>query len=112
VLFVPCLVILLGLGQHQAEATSLLAIVPVAIVGAISQDRHGNVRRGDALLIGGLSLVGATGGVALANVLSGPTLRIAFALLTLVVAFQLARRALRAPAANGNPARNDQDSSD
>ena len=33
VVFVPGLVILLGLDQHQAEATSLLAIVPVAIVG-------------------------------------------------------------------------------
>ena len=38
VLFVPGLVIVLGLGQHQAEATSLLAIVPVAIVGTIKQD--------------------------------------------------------------------------
>ncbi len=52
VLFVPGLVIVLGLGQHQAEATSLLAIVPVAIVGTIKQDGYGNVRRGDALLIG------------------------------------------------------------
>ena len=33
VLFVPGLVIFLSLGQHQAEATSLLAIIPVAIVG-------------------------------------------------------------------------------
>jgi uncharacterized protein len=33
-LFVPALVILLGLKQVDAEATSLLAIVPVAAVGA------------------------------------------------------------------------------
>jgi len=51
VLFVPGLVIVLGLTQHEAEATSLLAIVPVAAVGALSQDRYGNVRRGDALLV-------------------------------------------------------------
>ena len=44
VLFVPGLVIFLNLGQHQAEATSLLAIVPVAIVGTYRQDRYGNVR--------------------------------------------------------------------
>ena len=55
VLFVPGLVLFLGLGQHQAEATSLLAIVPVAIVGTYSQDRYGNVRRHDALLLGLLS---------------------------------------------------------
>ena len=51
-LFVPGLVFFLGLGQHQAEATSLLAIVPVAIVGTYRQDRYGNVRRHDALLLG------------------------------------------------------------
>ena len=52
VLFVPGLVIFLGLDQHHAEATSLLAIVPVAIVGTYTQDRYGNVRRADALLLG------------------------------------------------------------
>ena len=94
VLFVPGLVLFLGLGQHEAEATSLLAIVPVAIVGTYRQDRYGNVRREDALLLGILSLVGAAGGVALANALSGAFLRDAFAALMLVVAAQLVRRAL------------------
>ena len=95
VLFVPGLVILLGLGQHQAEATSLLAIIPVAIVGTYTQDRYGNVRRADALLLGLLSLAGAGGGVALANALSGTLLRDAFAVLMVIVAAQLVRRALR-----------------
>jgi uncharacterized membrane protein YfcA len=94
VLFVPGLVIFLGLNQHQAEATSLLAIIPVAIVGTYMQDRYGNVRRGDALLLGLLSVAGAGGGVALANALSGSVLRDAFAVLLLVVAAQFVRRAL------------------
>lgn len=94
VLFVPGLVLFLGLSQHQAEATSLLAIVPVAIVGTITQDRYGNVRRTDALLIGVLSIAGAVGGVALANALSGKALRISFAVLILVVAAQLVRNTL------------------
>ena len=94
VLFVPGLVVFLGLGQHEAEATSLLAIVPVAIVGTYRQDRYGNVHRQDALLLGILSVVGAAGGVALANALSGAFLRDAFAVLMLVVAAQLVRRAL------------------
>ncbi len=95
VLFVPALVILLGLDQHQAEATSLLAIVPVAIVGTYTQDRYGNVRRADALLLGLLSVAGAGAGVALANALSGAVLRDAFAALMVVVAAQLVRRVLR-----------------
>jgi uncharacterized protein len=94
VLFVPGLVILLGLNQHQAEATSLLAIVPVAIVGTYTQDRYGNVRRADALLLGVLSLAGAGAGVVLANALSGSVLRDAFAALLVIVAAQTVRRAL------------------
>jgi hypothetical protein len=94
VLFVPGLVLFMGLDQHQAEATSLLAIVPVAIVGTYRQDRYGNVRRADALLLGLLSVAGAAAGVALANALSGAFLRDAFAALVMLVAAQLVRRAL------------------
>ena len=61
VVFVPGLVILLGLDQHAAEATSLLAIIPVAIVGTIRQDRYGNVRRADALTLG-TAVAGRRGG--------------------------------------------------
>ncbi len=92
VLFVPGLVLFLGLDQHHAEATSLLAIVPVAIVGTIRQNKYGNVRRDDALLLGLLSVAGAAAGVALANALSGRVLRDAFAALMLLVAFQLVQR--------------------
>lgn len=97
VLFVPGLVFFVSLSQHQAEATSLLAIIPVAIVGTYRQDRYGNVRRSDAVLVGGLSVAGAAAGVALANALSGTVLRDAFAALMLLVAWQLVRRNLREP---------------
>jgi len=97
VLFVPGLVLFVGLDQHHAEATSLLAIVPVAIVGTYRHDRYGNVRRADALLLGALSVVGAAGGVALANALSGTFLRDAFAGLMVVVAAQMVHRTLRIP---------------
>ena len=97
VLFVPGLVFLVGLGQHEAEATSLLAIIPVAIVGSYQQDRYGNVRRRDALLLGLTSIAGAAAGVALANAVSGAALRDAFALFMVLVAAQLVRRALRDP---------------
>jgi uncharacterized protein len=95
IVFVPGLVIVLGLSQHVAEGTSLLAILPVVIAGAISQRRYGNVRAKDALLIGVLSLGGAAAGVVLANALSGKALQIAFAVLMVLIAAQLLRRALR-----------------
>jgi uncharacterized membrane protein YfcA len=95
VLFVPGLVIFMGLNQHQAEATSLLAIVPVAMLGTYRQDRYGNVERRDALLLGVLSLAGAASGVALANALTGAVLRDAFAGLMVIVAAQLVNRVVR-----------------
>jgi uncharacterized protein len=94
VLFVPGLVLFVSLSQHQAEGTSLLAIVPVGLAGALRQNRYGNVRRDDALLIGVLSIAGCAGGVALANALSGAALRAAFAALILMIAARLAWRAL------------------
>jgi len=95
VVFVPALVLFMNLSQHHAEATSLLAIIPVALVGAYRQDRYGNVRRTDALLLGCLSIAGAVAGVALANALSGAVLRDSFAAFMVFVAGQLLRRALR-----------------
>lgn len=91
ILFVPALTVLIGLSQLRAEATSLLAVIPVALVGAWRQHRYGNVRPREALLLGALSAVGVLGGVVLSNVLPERGLRIAFAVLTLVIAARLAR---------------------
>ncbi len=92
ILFVPALTLVLSLSQVKAEATSLLAIVPVALLGALRQRRYGNLELGDGLLIGLLSVAGALGGTALANVLPQRALRLAFATLMLLVAAQLIRR--------------------
>jgi uncharacterized membrane protein YfcA len=95
VLFVPGLVFFLGLSQLSAESTSLLAIIPVALVGAWRQRRYGNVRLRDGLIVAALSPVGVVGGVLLANELSERALELSFAAVQLFFAFGLARRALR-----------------
>jgi uncharacterized protein len=95
IVFVPALVLLQDLSQVEAEATSLLAIIPVAAVGAWRQHGFGNVRPRDALAIGVLSIAGGVAGVVIANAVSQRTLEIGFGLLTLVIAAQLVRRALR-----------------
>jgi len=95
-IFVPALVLVLGLSQVDAEATSLLAIVPVALVGGYSQHRYGNLRLADAVLLGVLAVPGAIAGVAVVNAVPERGVEIAFAGLQLVVAFQLVRRGLRA----------------
>ena len=98
-LFVPALVLLVGLSHLEAEATSLLAIVPTALVGVWRQRGYGNVRERDAVALGVLGIGGGVAGVALANWVPERALEVGFAALLLFVAFQLARRALRAPAA-------------
>lgn len=93
-LFVPALAIGLGLSQIDAEATSLLAIVPVALVGAWRQHARGNVDLATAGTVGLLAVAGAAGGAVLANALPQRALEVGFALLLLFVAGQLARRAI------------------
>lgn len=98
VLFVPALTIFLGLSQVEGEATSLMMIVIVALVGATRQRSYGNVRLGDAVVIGILSPLGVLIGVAASNALSQRALELSFAALVLFVAFGLVRRALSTPA--------------
>lgn len=92
IIFVPALVLAFDEPQIRAEATSLLAIFPMAVVGAWRQRSFANVHLRDALLIGALSPLGVLGGVVLSNAVSQRVLELTFALLLVVVAVQLARR--------------------
>ena len=94
ILFVPALSLALGLGHLEAEATSLLAMIPASLVGAWRQHGYGNVRVRDGVLLGALACGGAVAGVAIANAVPERALQVAFAVLLLLVAGQLARRGL------------------
>jgi uncharacterized membrane protein YfcA len=91
IIFVPALVFFAGLTQLQAEATSLLAIVPVATMGAWRQHRYGNLRLRAGLLVGGLAVGGSVAGVAIANVVPERGLELGFAALLLFTAVQVVR---------------------
>jgi uncharacterized membrane protein YfcA len=101
ILFVPALAIFLDQSQIHAEATSLLAIVFVALVGAWRQRGYGNVRVRDGLLVGALSPLGVVAGVVISNAVPERTLELLFAALVLVFAVQLLRRARTSPTAPG-----------
>ena len=94
IVFVPALVVFAHLTQLEAVATSLVAIVLVAVVGTVRQREYGNVRLRDGLLIGVLSPLGVVAGVVLANALPERALELSFAGLQLAFAFQLARNAV------------------
>ena len=92
ILFVPALTLALDLSQVRAEATSLLAIIPVALVGAWRQHRYGNVDVREGGIMGLLSALGVAVGVALSNLLPQRVLRYGFAAVIVVVALQFIRR--------------------
>jgi uncharacterized membrane protein YfcA len=93
ILFVPALTIVLGLEQHDAQGTSLLAILPTVLVGAWRQHRYGNVRWKASLVLGIAGIGGVVAGGFVAESLSGGVLRRLFAALLVLTAAQLAWKA-------------------
>ena len=104
ILLVPALALVLGLDHVEAEATSLLAIIPVAAVGAWRQKSYGNLDVRSGLTIGAFAAVAAVVGVALVNVLPVEVVRYAFAALMLYVAWRMATSAIKQRRAGADPA--------
>ncbi len=95
ILFVPTLIVLFGLSQVEAQATSLLAILPTVAAGTWRQHAYTNVRWRAAVVMGTTAIVGVELGVLAAKSLPEATLRRLFGILVLAVAAQLAWRARR-----------------
>ena len=93
ILFVPTLTLALGLEQHHAQATSLLAILPTVAVGAWRQQRYGNVRWSPGLVLGIAGIAGVVAGGFLAESLPAHVLRRLFGVLLVLTAAQLVWRA-------------------
>ena len=89
ILFVPALVLVLGLSQVVAEATSLLAVVPVAILGTWQQRRSGEVRLADAAIIGAGALITAFAAAYVASNLAQDVLRLLFAAVMVIIAARI-----------------------
>jgi uncharacterized membrane protein YfcA len=95
IIFVPTLALVLGLTQLHAEASSLLAILPTAIVGTWRQRGYGNLDVRAAAVIGVASIVGVQGGVVVAESLSDNTLRRLFGVLLLITSAHIVWRSRR-----------------
>jgi uncharacterized membrane protein YfcA len=92
---VPFMVLALAIGQHAAEATSLLVVLPTSIVATAVLHRKGAVDLARSLSLG---LMGAAGGVAgalLALALPADALRRLFAVFMLVVSSRMLLRLWR-----------------
>ena len=95
IIFVPALALVLGLTQLHAEASSLLAILPTALVGSWRQVRYRNVDIRAAAFVGVASIAGVQIGVIVAESLPESVLRRLFGALLLIVAAQIVWRTRR-----------------
>jgi uncharacterized protein len=94
-LVVPFLTLAVGVSQHEAQATSLLVILPTAIAGSLALRRRGVGDLGLALRFGVVGAVGSVLGALLALALPGSTLRLVFAVFVGLVGLRLARDGIR-----------------
>ncbi len=105
VIVVPALVLLFELGDVTAKGTSLLVVLPTAIVGTLRNMRHDNVDLRGALVIGAGGMLSAFGGGLLASVIPSTVSGGLFAGLLIVIALRMIRDMLRDP---GQPGRRSQ----
>jgi uncharacterized protein len=95
VMMVPFLVLAIGYTQHQAEATSLLVVLPTAIVASVVLHRRGVGDLGVALRFGTVGAVGGAIGALTALALPGSALRVVFAAFLALVGARLVRDGVR-----------------
>jgi uncharacterized protein len=93
VILVPALVLLFGFSQHAAEGTSLLVIIPTAIMGAARHASHGYTEWKTGLLVGVGGLAGGQVGARLALALDAERLTFLFGGFLLLMGVQLLRKA-------------------
>ncbi len=93
-LMVPFLTLAMGMSQHGAEATSLLVVLPTAIVASYVLRRKQVGDLGIALRIGVLGTAGGVLGALLALALPAHVLRLVFAVFLALVAVRLVRDSL------------------
>jgi uncharacterized protein len=89
IVVVPLLLVLERFRERRAMATSLVAIVFIALVGSISYAAHGEVKPGAAALVGLPGAVGAVAGARLQQRIASRWLSLGFAALLVGVAVKL-----------------------
>jgi len=96
IIFVPALVTLFSLTQHQAEGTSLAIIVPTMIVATIVHSRAGRTDWRVAALLGVGAVAGGFLGARAALAIEAPVLSKMFGVLLAVTALQMLHKTRRA----------------
>jgi uncharacterized protein len=91
-IMIPAMVILAGMPQHLAQGTSLLAMVPVGITGALTHYRLGNIHSHLALGLAAGAMAGGFLGGTVAHLLPDFSLKVIFACIGLWMGVKYVRR--------------------
>lgn len=97
-IFVPALVLGLGVGQHEAQGISLWVVVVASLMGGYTHYRQGTVDMQAARWIAPAALPGAIAGAIVAAFLGGRSLQVVFAVVLTLIGVQMlttARRRMR-----------------
>ncbi|HYI68009.1 MAG TPA: sulfite exporter TauE/SafE family protein [Candidatus Limnocylindrales bacterium] len=97
VVMVPAMVLIMGMDQHIAQGTSLLVIIPAAVLGSFTHHRHGRLALRDAAALAVGGVLGAVLGSVTALSLDDELLQRLFAVLILIVAVRLLTTRRSAP---------------
>ena len=97
VVIVPATVLLLSFSQHEAQGTSLVAIVLTAFAGTVVNLRNKRVRLDDGLAAGLAGVVGSIVGAQVALAVEGRTLSLVFGAMVFLLALQTLYQAIRNP---------------
>jgi len=97
VVMVPAMVLIMGMDQHIAQGTSLLVIIPAAVLGSFTHHRHGRLALRDAAALAVGGVLGAVLGSVTALSLDDELLQRLFAVLILTVAVRLLTTRRSAP---------------
>ena len=95
IIVVPALMVLFGTSDLIAKGTSLLMMIPTAVSGTIGNVRRGNVDLVSAALIGAAACTTTALGAWIATVVDPLVGNILFAAFLVVIAVQMALRAIR-----------------
>jgi uncharacterized membrane protein YfcA len=88
IIMVPLLVAV-GLDRHRAHATSLAAIIPIAVAGAVAFGLSGEVNLGLGVYIGLGGVVGSVLGASLMNRMSSRSLSVFFGIVLLAAGIRM-----------------------
>jgi uncharacterized membrane protein YfcA len=94
-IYIPAMVLLMGVEQHDAQGASLAAIVAVGLVGGITHWRQGNVDGRSVLYVAPIAIVAGFAAAFLADALDAEVLQRVFAVVMLGLALNIIIGTLR-----------------